>query len=159
MNKAAGPKLAAEVSNQGGLGVIGGVGFTPRILRLQLKHLKKDLKNKNLPFGVDIPIPKIGGTARKTNYDYTKGKPTGGARRPSDRAGEHSNSRRAVSELAAPWICQHRPQLLIRSGKLFGDGSDYTGSPRCSGGSEPGTPEEASARTPGRSARRILAGC
>ena len=74
MNKAAGPKLAAEVSNNGGLGVIGGIGFTPRILRMQINIIKKNLKNPNLPFGVDILIPKVGGTARKTNYDYTKGK-------------------------------------------------------------------------------------
>lgn len=74
MNKAAGPKLAAAVSNAGGLGVIGGVGFTPRILKLTIKHLKKDLKNPNLPFGVDLLLPKVGEGARKTNYDYTKGK-------------------------------------------------------------------------------------
>ena len=29
MNVAAGPKLAAAVTNAGGLGVIGGVGYTP----------------------------------------------------------------------------------------------------------------------------------
>ena len=74
MNKAAGPKLAAAVTNAGGLGVIGGVGFTPRLLKLTIKHLKKDLKDKNAPFGVDLLIPKVGGSARKTNYDYTKGK-------------------------------------------------------------------------------------
>jgi len=73
MNKAAGPKLAATVSNNGGLGVIGGVGFTPRILKLQLKVLKKNLDRPGLPFGVDLLIPQIGGSARKTNYDYNKG--------------------------------------------------------------------------------------
>eukprot|EP01083_Nonionella_stella_P259424 885763_1 len=74
MNKAAGPKLAAAVTNAGGLGVIGGVGFTPRILKLTIKHLKRQLKDPNGPFGVDILLPKVGGGARKTNYDYTKGK-------------------------------------------------------------------------------------
>jgi len=74
MNKAAGPKLAAAVTNAGGLGVIGGVGFTPRILKLTIKHLKKGLNDPNAPFGVDLLLPKVGGGARKTNYDYTKGK-------------------------------------------------------------------------------------
>eukprot|EP00484_Ammonia_sp_Unknown_P023833 CAMPEP_0197032782 /NCGR_PEP_ID=MMETSP1384-20130603/11365_1 /TAXON_ID=29189 /ORGANISM="Ammonia sp." /LENGTH=365 /DNA_ID=CAMNT_0042462485 /DNA_START=39 /DNA_END=1136 /DNA_ORIENTATION=- len=74
MNKAAGPKLAAAVTNAGGLGVIGGVGFTPRILKLTIKHLKQALNDPNAPFGVDLLIPKVGKGARKTNYDYTKGK-------------------------------------------------------------------------------------
>jgi NAD(P)H-dependent flavin oxidoreductase YrpB (nitropropane dioxygenase family) len=36
MNVAAGPKLAAAVTNAGGLGVIGGVGYTPKVLRQQV---------------------------------------------------------------------------------------------------------------------------
>jgi NAD(P)H-dependent flavin oxidoreductase YrpB (nitropropane dioxygenase family) len=36
MNVAAGPELAAAVTNAGGLGVIGGVGYTPKILRRQV---------------------------------------------------------------------------------------------------------------------------
>ncbi|KAI0058813.1 2-nitropropane dioxygenase [Artomyces pyxidatus] len=73
MNVAAGPELAAAVTNAGGLGVIGGVGYTPKILRAQIQAIKKDLKDKNAPFGVDLLIPKVGEGARKTNYDYTKG--------------------------------------------------------------------------------------
>ncbi|TCD69490.1 hypothetical protein EIP91_007420 [Steccherinum ochraceum] len=73
MNVAAGPELAAAVTNAGGLGVIGGVGYTPKVLRTQIHELKKDLKDKNAPFGVDLLLPQIGGNARKTNYDYTKG--------------------------------------------------------------------------------------
>ncbi|KAF8758992.1 2-nitropropane dioxygenase [Rhizoctonia solani] len=73
MNVAAGPALAAAVTNAGGLGVIGGVGYTPKVLRNQIKELKKDLKNPNAPFGVDLLLPQVGGNARKTNYDYTKG--------------------------------------------------------------------------------------
>jgi len=73
MNKAAGPKLAAAVSNSGGLGVIGGAGYTPKMLRRMIKHIKKNLDDPDLPFGVDLLIPKVGGGARKTNYDYTKG--------------------------------------------------------------------------------------
>jgi len=74
MNVAAGPKLAAAVTNAGGLGVIGGVGYTPDMLREQIAELKSYLADKNAPFGVDLLIPQVGGSARKTNYDYTKGK-------------------------------------------------------------------------------------
>lgn len=91
MNVAAGPKLAAAVSNAGGLGVIGGVGYTPDMLREQIAELKGYLKDKNAPFGVDLLLPQVGGSARKTkyvsrssvhftvltiglSYDYTKGK-------------------------------------------------------------------------------------
>ncbi|KAJ5931659.1 hypothetical protein N7516_006148 [Penicillium verrucosum] len=74
MNVAAGPKLAAAVTNAGGLGVIGGVGYTPEMLREQVAELKSYLTDKNAPFGVDLLLPQVGGSARKTNYDYTKGK-------------------------------------------------------------------------------------
>jgi len=73
MNVAAGPELAAAVTNAGGLGVIGGVGYTPKVLRSQIHALKQDLQDKNAPFGVDLLLPQVGGNARKTNYDYTKG--------------------------------------------------------------------------------------
>ncbi|KAG9029562.1 hypothetical protein FRB95_005191 [Tulasnella sp. JGI-2019a] len=43
------------------------------MLRSQIKVLKDDLKDKNAPFGVDLLLPQIGGSARKTNHDYTKG--------------------------------------------------------------------------------------
>ncbi|GAQ06736.1 probable nitronate monooxygenase [Aspergillus lentulus] len=97
MNVAAGPKLAAAVTNAGGLGVIGGVGYTPEMLREQIAELKSYLNDKNAPFGVDLLLPQVGGSARKTksdllplitkssywdpdadtalsSYDYTKGK-------------------------------------------------------------------------------------
>jgi len=73
MNVASGPELVAAVTNAGGLGVLGGMGYTPNILRQQIKALKKDLKDPNAPFGVDLPLPQVGGSARKTNYDYTHG--------------------------------------------------------------------------------------
>ncbi|KAF8216700.1 2-nitropropane dioxygenase [Mycena galopus ATCC 62051] len=73
MDTAAGPELAAAVTNAGGLGVIGGYGYTPKALRQQIHALKADLKDKNAPFGVDLLIPQVGGSARKTNSDYTKG--------------------------------------------------------------------------------------
>jgi NAD(P)H-dependent flavin oxidoreductase YrpB (nitropropane dioxygenase family) len=68
MNVAAGPKLAAAVTNAGGLGVIGGVGYTPAMLKEQIQELKEHLDDKNAPFGVDLLIPQIGGSARKTKY-------------------------------------------------------------------------------------------
>jgi NAD(P)H-dependent flavin oxidoreductase YrpB (nitropropane dioxygenase family) len=74
MNVAAGPKLAAAVTNAGGIGVIGGVGYTPDMLKEQIAELKSYLNDKNAPFGVDLLLPKVGVGARATNYDYTKGK-------------------------------------------------------------------------------------
>ncbi|KAG8961878.1 hypothetical protein FRC05_005670 [Tulasnella sp. 425] len=74
MNVAAGPKLVAADSSAGGLGVLGGLRSTPSILRSQIAELKADLNRPDAPFGVDLAIPQIGGGARSTNYDYTKGK-------------------------------------------------------------------------------------
>jgi NAD(P)H-dependent flavin oxidoreductase YrpB (nitropropane dioxygenase family) len=98
MNVAAGPELAAAVTNAGGLGVIGGLSYSPQTLREVIHELKvcrdelikpntlpnltmflamalqADLKDKNAPFGIDLLLPQVGGNARKTNYDYTKGK-------------------------------------------------------------------------------------
>ncbi|CAD6576843.1 MAG: hypothetical protein TREMPRED_001783 [Tremellales sp. Tagirdzhanova-0007] len=73
MNVAAGPELAAAVSNAGGLGVIGGLNHTPKLLRSIIKELKSSLTSPDLPFGVDLLIPSLSASARKTNYDYTKG--------------------------------------------------------------------------------------
>ncbi|KDN44890.1 NPD-domain-containing protein [Tilletiaria anomala UBC 951] len=73
MNVAAGPELAAAVTNAGGIGVIGGVGYTPKFLKEQIDELKAGLKDKNGAFGVDLLLPQVGGNARKTNYDYTGG--------------------------------------------------------------------------------------
>lgn len=69
MNVAAGPKLAAAVTNAGGLGVIGGINYTPEMLRDQISELKSSLLDKKAPFGVDLLIPQIGGSARKTKYE------------------------------------------------------------------------------------------
>jgi NAD(P)H-dependent flavin oxidoreductase YrpB (nitropropane dioxygenase family) len=68
MFNVASPKLAAAVSNGGGLGVIGGVAYTPGLLRKALNELKSYLVDKSAPFGVDLLIPKVGGGARKTKY-------------------------------------------------------------------------------------------
>jgi NAD(P)H-dependent flavin oxidoreductase YrpB (nitropropane dioxygenase family) len=73
MNVAAGPKLAAAVTNAGGIGVIGGVRQSPNFLQGSINELKSYLEDKNAPFGVDLLIPQVGGTARRTNKDYTSG--------------------------------------------------------------------------------------
>lgn len=84
MNVAAGPKLAAAVTNSGerltplgrldylwmiigGIGVIGGVRQSPKFLQGSINELKSHLENKDAPFGVDLLIPQVGGSARKTN--------------------------------------------------------------------------------------------
>ena len=61
--------LAAAVSNAGGLGVIGGLGYTPQQLRDIIHEIKENLIDKSLPFGVDLALPQVGGSARKTNHD------------------------------------------------------------------------------------------
>lgn len=66
MNVAAGPKLAAAVTNAGGIGVLGGIGYTPDMLREQIAELKSFLTDQNSPFGVDLLLPQVGGSARKT---------------------------------------------------------------------------------------------
>lgn len=68
MNVAAGPKLAAAVTNAGGLGVLGGIGYTPDMLREQIAELKSFLDDQKAPFGVDLLLPQVGGSARKTKY-------------------------------------------------------------------------------------------
>ncbi|QMW48311.1 hypothetical protein G4B11_011829 [Aspergillus flavus] len=73
MGVSAGPPLAAAVTNAGGIGVLGGFSATPDRLRELIHELKELLVDKNAPFGVDLLIPKIGGGARKTNYDYMNG--------------------------------------------------------------------------------------
>ncbi|KAI9458042.1 2-nitropropane dioxygenase [Russula earlei] len=73
MNVAAGPRLAAAVTNAGGIGVIGGIHHSPKLLQESIDDLKSQLEDKSAPFGVDLAIPQIGGGARKTNYDYTDG--------------------------------------------------------------------------------------
>ena len=53
--------------------MIGGVGYTTDQLKGMISELKAGLDDPNLPFGVDLLIPQVGGSARKTNVDYTKG--------------------------------------------------------------------------------------
>lgn len=73
MARASSAPLAAAVSNAGGLGTIGGLGYTPEQLSEMLTELKSALRDPSLPFGVDLALPQVGGSARKTNHDYTHG--------------------------------------------------------------------------------------
>ena len=73
MARTSGGPLAAAVSNAGGLGVIGGLGYTPSQLQSIIDELKAHLHDQSLPFGVDLALPQVGGSARKTNHDYTHG--------------------------------------------------------------------------------------
>ncbi|KFY29524.1 hypothetical protein V493_02309 [Pseudogymnoascus sp. VKM F-4281 (FW-2241)] len=73
MARTSGGPLAAAVSNAGGIGCIGGLGYTPTQLREIIHELKENLTSKDLPFGVDLALPKVGDGARKTNHDYTHG--------------------------------------------------------------------------------------
>ncbi|KAL0578423.1 hypothetical protein V5O48_003573 [Marasmius crinis-equi] len=57
----------------GGIGVIGGVRQSPKFLKGSIDELKSHLEDKNAPFGVDLLLPQVGGSARKTNSDYTDG--------------------------------------------------------------------------------------
>ncbi|TKA79920.1 hypothetical protein B0A49_00996 [Cryomyces minteri] len=73
MARTSGGPLAAAVSNAGGLGVIGGLGYSPKQLQEIIDEIKANLIDKSLPFGVDLALPQVGGSARKTNHDYTHG--------------------------------------------------------------------------------------
>ena len=73
MARTSGGPLAAAVSNAGGLGTIGGLGYTPEQLQEIIDELKANLGDQSLPFGVDLALPQVGGSARKTNHDYTHG--------------------------------------------------------------------------------------
>lgn len=48
--------------------------YTPSQLREIVAELKSLLRSADLPFGIDLALPQVGGNARKTNHDYTQGK-------------------------------------------------------------------------------------
>lgn len=73
MNGVSHSDLASAVSNAGGIGSIGGLMMTPKVMTQEIKWLKAGLVDKSAPFGVDLAIPQVGGSARKTNHDYTHG--------------------------------------------------------------------------------------
>ena len=51
MNVAAGPDLAAAVSNAGGIGTMGAIGWSVDFLKQQCDRLKSKLKDPSLPWG------------------------------------------------------------------------------------------------------------
>lgn len=73
MASISGHELAAAVSNAGGIGSFGGVQMEPEALRKEI-HMCKELLKPGMKFGVDLLLPQVGGSARKTNKDYTGGK-------------------------------------------------------------------------------------
>lgn len=73
MYSVAGHELAAAVTNAGGIGTIGGLAYTPKTMRQEIRFVRELLEDQDGVFGVDLLIPKVGDGARATNYDYTKG--------------------------------------------------------------------------------------
>ena len=47
--------------------MIGGIRQSPKMLQESIDEIKRNLKDRDAPFGVDLLIPQIGGSARKTN--------------------------------------------------------------------------------------------
>lgn len=47
--------------------------LSPSLLRSSIRALKSHLHDPKAPWGVDLLIPQVGGNARKTNEDYTRG--------------------------------------------------------------------------------------
>jgi hypothetical protein len=41
--------------------------MSPKVLERTIHELKSQLENKDAPFGVDLALPQVGGSARKTN--------------------------------------------------------------------------------------------
>jgi NAD(P)H-dependent flavin oxidoreductase YrpB (nitropropane dioxygenase family) len=74
MDTTAGSDMVSAVANAGGFGCLGGVKYTPKVLREMIAETKAKFKDpENTPFGVDLLLPQVGGSARKTNADYTRG--------------------------------------------------------------------------------------
>lgn len=74
MDTTASSDLVSAVANAGGFGCLGGVLYTPNMLREMIAETKAKFTSPNTPFGVDLLLPQVGGSARKTNADYTRGK-------------------------------------------------------------------------------------
>ena len=53
--------------------MIGGVRQSPKFLQGSIDELKSHLEDKEAPFGVDLLIPQVGGSARKTNVSRPEG--------------------------------------------------------------------------------------
>lgn len=73
MDTTSSSEMVAAVANAGGFGCLGGVAYTPNILREMIAETKSKFEDPSTPFGVDLLLPQVGGSARKTNEDYTRG--------------------------------------------------------------------------------------
>lgn len=73
MDTTSGSEMVAAVANAGGFGCLGGVRYTPKVLREMIEETKAKFDDPDTPFGVDLLLPQVGGGARKTNTDYTRG--------------------------------------------------------------------------------------
>lgn len=94
MNGVSHAELVAASGLAGGIGCLGGLLMPPEQLRMEMadvarivaeaaqegEHKKECSQDAvgadgvvEVPFGVDLAIVQVGGSARKTNYDYTKG--------------------------------------------------------------------------------------
>jgi nitronate monooxygenase len=86
-------ELAAAVSNAGGLGVLGGAGFSPELLREEIRKIRS-LTDK--PFGVDLLLPSnfMGGAAAGEM-----------PRNPDDLVPESTRAgiRKIADDLGIPW--------------------------------------------------------
>ena len=85
------------------------MGYTPDYLREILAELKAGLDSPDLPFGVDLLLPQVGGNARKTNYDYTNGTLPELIDIIIESLAQSSSSAQWVSRLAGPWTSSMPP--------------------------------------------------
>jgi NAD(P)H-dependent flavin oxidoreductase YrpB (nitropropane dioxygenase family) len=113
--------LAAAVSNAGGLGVLGGVAYSPDELRAEIRKVRS-LTDK--PFGVDLLL--------SPNFLVPRGaarKPSGESkpRRPIELPAEHvATVRRIADELGIEWK-QAPPVEAPTSGNWIPEGQSYAG--------------------------------
>ena len=56
MRGVSGGRLAASLSNAGGLGVVGGLGYNPKTLEELIIDLKRHLSDPDLPFGISVAL-------------------------------------------------------------------------------------------------------
>lgn len=108
-------ELVAAVSNAGGLGVIGGAGFTPERLREEINRVRE---MTDRPFGVDLLLP--------SNY---MGGAASGELPPDPRElipeETRSRLRKIVEDLGIPWAPVETPPQInpaARSGGGMSDG-------------------------------------
>ncbi len=113
--------LAAAVSNAGGLGVLGGVAYSPDALRAEIQKVRS-LTDK--PFGVDLLL--------SPNFLVPRGKSSGkGTRapRPAQKLPEeHLRAvRKIADDLGIPWKEAPREMESTAAGSWIPEGQSYAG--------------------------------